>query len=151
MSSMILGALDINYPVGAVAGILTPLTRSALALCLLSSASLLTPLRVANYRLTARHARLLARVFIHQCLVTLPSPSFCIRESKLVPRVLLSQIPFKINSYKIFSSSLKCYWPLRCNIKFSCTIAKIMGLDPRNIHKLVRCSHVVVIVLCALM
>ena len=83
---MILGALDINYPVGAVAGILTPLTRSALALRLLSSASLLTPLRVANYRLTARHARLLARVFIHECLVTLPPQSFCIRESKLVPR-----------------------------------------------------------------
>ena len=73
MSSMILGALDINYPVGAVAGILTPLTRSALAPCLPSSASLLTPLRVANYRLTARHARLLARVFIHECLVTPPS------------------------------------------------------------------------------
>ena len=85
---MILGALDINYPVGAVAGILTPLTRSALALCLLlpSSASLLTPLLFANYRLTARHARLLARVFIHECLVTLPPQSFCIRESKLVPR-----------------------------------------------------------------
>ena len=105
---MILGALDINYPVGAVAGILTPLTRSALAPCLPSSASLLTPLRVANYRLTARHARLLARVFIHECLVTLLPQSFCIRESKLVPRVLLSQIPFKINFSAInFFTQLK--------------------------------------------